>query len=183
LAGAMLSCSEHPARRRATSAQPVHSLVPRAAGASPRTSDPGAILPNPRGCSRCPQSLVCRHCRPAGGVVRDQPGRFLAADRPLRITESQSRPAPGFRCTCVTRSSSGKPPNLLAGHCQFDSAGVTAIPTSGGCRHPSLDEPKRRREATVGGDIDEHEWSDRGRTTHQADPGRGGRARAGDPPR
>ena len=30
------------------------------------------------------------------------PGRFFAADRRLRIAASHSRPAPSFRCTCVT---------------------------------------------------------------------------------
>src|SRR6266481_8190163 len=31
-----------------------------------------------------------------------QPGRFFAADRRVRIAVSHSRPAPSFRCTCVT---------------------------------------------------------------------------------
>ena len=40
------------------------------------------------------------------------PGRVLAADRRLRMTASQSRPAPGFRCTCVTIVFIEKPPSL-----------------------------------------------------------------------
>ena len=47
-----------------------------------------------------------------------QPGRSLAADRRLRMTASQSRPAPGFRYTWVTIVFIAKPPGLLVGHCQ-----------------------------------------------------------------
>jgi hypothetical protein len=50
-----LQLSEHPARRRATSAQRVHSRARQVAGASPRMSDHGAIRPNPRGSSTCQQ--------------------------------------------------------------------------------------------------------------------------------
>jgi hypothetical protein len=38
-----------------------------------------------------------------------QPGRFLAADKRLRMTASQSRPASGLRCTCVTIVFIGRP--------------------------------------------------------------------------
>jgi hypothetical protein len=60
--------SEHPARRRATSVQPVHSRVRQDAGASPRIGDHGAIVPNPRWSSMCQQSLACLPCRRPGGA-------------------------------------------------------------------------------------------------------------------
>ena len=67
-----------------------------------------------------------------------QPGRFLAADRRLRMTASQSRPAPGFRCTCVTIVFIGKSPGLLVGHCQFHSITSSArASTEDGGRGPS----------------------------------------------
>jgi hypothetical protein len=67
-AGVTLQSSEHLARRRATSVQRVRSQVLRVADASPRTSDRGAIRPNPRGSSTYPQSLARLPYRRAGGV-------------------------------------------------------------------------------------------------------------------
>ena len=57
-------------------------------------------------------SVGRRSCPPT------QPRRSLAADRRLRMTASQSRPAPGFRYTWVTIVFIAKPPGLLVGHCQ-----------------------------------------------------------------
>src|SRR5262245_59812856 len=80
LAAEVLSLSEHPTRRRATSAQLRHSLTPRAVGASPRMSDHGAILPNAREFSTCQQSVACLRYRLVGGVVlRPTP---VASSRP-----------------------------------------------------------------------------------------------------
>src|SRR5262249_5491678 len=80
VAGKKLSLSEHPARRGAPSAQLVPSLPPRAAGASPRMPDHGAILPNPREFSTCQQSVACLRYRLVGGVVlRPTP---VASSRP-----------------------------------------------------------------------------------------------------
>ena len=75
-----LSVSEHPAQRRATSAQLRRSRALRVAGASPQMSDHGAICPNLREFAKCQQSLACLHCRRAGGVVlRSNP---VASSRP-----------------------------------------------------------------------------------------------------
>src|SRR5215831_8110941 len=69
LAGAYPQPSEHRAPRRATSAQLVRSLAPRAAGASPRISDHDASPPSPRAFSTCRQLLALLAYRLAEGVV------------------------------------------------------------------------------------------------------------------
>src|SRR5207302_2064828 len=52
-----------------------------------------------------------------------QPDRFLAADRRVRMAASQSRPAPSFRCTCVTIVIIGGSP-----YTSRDALGLTLLP-------------------------------------------------------
>src|SRR5262245_43847965 len=97
-----LSLSEHPARRRATNAQPGHSRARRAFGVSPRTLDRGAILPSPRGSSMCRRSRAGLPYRLVGGVVlRPNP---VASSRPSDAYACR-RPSLGRRLALGARQS------------------------------------------------------------------------------
>src|SRR5262245_4731517 len=64
-----LTSSEHPAQRRATSAQPVHVRARGGAGVLPPMSDRASIPPNPLVSSRCPELPAYLPYRLVGGVV------------------------------------------------------------------------------------------------------------------
>jgi len=124
LAGAALRLSGHQARRRATSARQTRSPARRAAGVSPRIAGHGAMPPSSRGFLHVPTIALLsglsagrRSCPPT------QPDRFLAADRRVRMAASQSRPAPSFRCTCVTIVIIGGSP-----YTSRDALGLTLLP-------------------------------------------------------
>src|SRR5260370_10974886 len=61
-----------------------------------RASQSARVLHVPTITRRSGLSDGLRSCPPT------QPSRFFAADRRVRIAVSHSRPAPSFRCTCVT---------------------------------------------------------------------------------
>ncbi len=61
-----------------------------------QASQSARVLHVPTITRRSALSDCLRSCPPT------QPGRFFAADKRVRIAVSHSRPAPSFRCTCVT---------------------------------------------------------------------------------
>jgi hypothetical protein len=83
-------------------------------------------------------SAGTRSCPPT------QPGRFFAANRRVRMAASQSRPAPSFKCTCVTIVLIGRSPS----HLQCNAIGLILSSVRGaGCA--------RLRTDTIGHEADQ----------------------------